>query len=259
MVDSMFNICKCLRKNFNLLLVFKANLLKERILSSLCMYSIKWTKQLGIIFCKYNKPLLLIIISTYSHNQLFHAVRSHTVKVGEMQLQVNLVAQDILAQWAADNWLHGMLGHHMELHTVCVFTAVVAIWTLLNLKKTKTRCCVRHLVGSEEKNIQEKRNPVQCKLIQYELLFAQNVLFSGWHFYTAQPLSWPAVHRLVFFLPKTNKGLIKLCRNHVSCTVSGENSFMSEKWNSIFQGFPILHQTKPNHTHIPLPTQPCPL
>lgn len=56
-----------------------------------------------------------------------------------MQLQVNLVAQDILAQWAADNWLHGMLGHHMELHTVCVFTAVVAIWTLLNLKKTKNK------------------------------------------------------------------------------------------------------------------------
>lgn len=51
-----------------------------------------------------------------------------------MQLQVNLVAKDILAQWAANHWLHGMLGHHMELHTVGIFTAVVAIWTLLNLK-----------------------------------------------------------------------------------------------------------------------------
>lgn len=57
------------------------------------------------------------------------------MKVGEMQLQVNLVAQDILAQWAAYHWLHGMLGHHMELHTVGISTAVVAIWTLLNLKK----------------------------------------------------------------------------------------------------------------------------
>lgn len=50
-----------------------------------------------------------------------------------MQLQMNLVAQDILAQWAADHWLHGMLGHDMKLHTVGVFTAVVAVRTLLNL------------------------------------------------------------------------------------------------------------------------------
>lgn len=64
------------------------------------------------------------------------------MKVGEMQLQVNLVAQDILAQWAADHWLHGMLGHHMELHTVGIFTAVVAIWTLLNLKKKKKQDCI---------------------------------------------------------------------------------------------------------------------
>lgn len=55
-----------------------------------------------------------------------------------MQLQVNLVAQDILAQWAADDWLHGMLGHHMELHTVGIFTAVVAIWTLLDLKNKQS-------------------------------------------------------------------------------------------------------------------------
>lgn len=60
------------------------------------------------------------------------------MKVGEMQLQVNLVAQDILAQWAADHWLHGMLGHHMELHAVSIFTAVVAVWTLLNLKNKQS-------------------------------------------------------------------------------------------------------------------------
>lgn len=76
-----------------------------------------------------------MITSTYSQNQLFHAVRSHTVKVCEMQLQVNLVAQDILAQRAANHRLHGMLGHHMELHAIGIFTAVVAVWTLLNLKE----------------------------------------------------------------------------------------------------------------------------
>lgn len=51
-----------------------------------------------------------------------------------MQLQVNLVAQDILAQRAADDRLHGMLGHHVELHAVSIFAAVVAIRTLLNLE-----------------------------------------------------------------------------------------------------------------------------
>lgn len=54
-----------------------------------------------------------------------------------MQLQVNLVAQDILAQRAADNWLHGMLRHHVELHAVSVFATIVAIRTLLNLNDTK--------------------------------------------------------------------------------------------------------------------------
>lgn len=54
-----------------------------------------------------------------------------------MQLQVNLVAQDILAQRAADNRLHGMLRHHVELHAVRVFAAVVAIRTLLNLNERK--------------------------------------------------------------------------------------------------------------------------
>lgn len=37
------------------------------------------------------------------------------MKVGEMQLQVNLVAEDILTQGATDNWLHGMLGHDVQL------------------------------------------------------------------------------------------------------------------------------------------------
>lgn len=81
------------------------------------------------------------------------------MKVSEMQLQVDLVAEDILAQWTADHWLHGMLGHHMELHTVGVFTAVVAIWTLLDLGGKKTNFSVRHLTRSGE----QKDNPEQCK------------------------------------------------------------------------------------------------
>ena len=80
-----------------------------------------------------------------------------------MQLQVNLVAQDILAQSAADNRLHGMLGHHMELHTVGVFTAVVAIRTLLNLKEESgdiMRWFSRKLQLLQSKNVFKSRNEV---------------------------------------------------------------------------------------------------
>lgn len=56
------------------------------------------------------------------------------MQVCEVELQVDLVAQDVLAQWAADHWLlHGMLGHHVELYPVGVFTAVVTIGALLRL------------------------------------------------------------------------------------------------------------------------------
>lgn len=86
--------------------------------------------------CKHTELQMLILtvsVSTYCENQLLHTVGGHTVEVGEMQLQMNLVAQDVLAQWAADHWLHGMLGHDMKLHTVGVFAAVVAVRALLNL------------------------------------------------------------------------------------------------------------------------------
>lgn len=75
-------------------------------------------------------------VSTYCENQLLHTVGGHTVEVCEMQLQMNLVAQDVLAQRAADHRLHGMLGHDMKLHAVGVFAAVVAVRALLNLSET---------------------------------------------------------------------------------------------------------------------------
>lgn len=70
---------------------------------------------------------------TYCENELLHAVRGHTVEVGEVQLQMNLVAQHVLAQRAADHRLHGMLGHDVKLHPVGVFAAVVAVRALLHL------------------------------------------------------------------------------------------------------------------------------
>lgn len=51
-----------------------------------------------------------------------------------MQLQVNLVAEDILTQGTGDDRLHGMLGHDVQLQTVCVLAAVITVRTLLHLK-----------------------------------------------------------------------------------------------------------------------------
>lgn len=52
-----------------------------------------------------------------------------------MQLQVNLVAQDVLTQGTGDDGLHGMLGHDVQLQTVCVLAAVIAVRALLHLRR----------------------------------------------------------------------------------------------------------------------------
>lgn len=64
------------------------------------------------LLIKINKKYLC---TTYRHKQLLHTIWGHTVEVSEMQLQVNLVTEDILTQWAADDGLHGMLGHDVQL------------------------------------------------------------------------------------------------------------------------------------------------
>ena len=52
-----------------------------------------------------------------------------------MQLQVNLITEDILTQGAGDDRLHGMLGHDVQLQTVCVLATVITVWALLHLKR----------------------------------------------------------------------------------------------------------------------------
>lgn len=78
--------------------------------------------------------------NTYCHEQFLHTVRGHTVQMGQMKLEMHFVAEDILAEGAADNRLHRMLWQDMHLDTIWVPTIVVTIRTLIELKKIKLRC-----------------------------------------------------------------------------------------------------------------------
>lgn len=42
----------------------------------------------------------------YCHEQLLHTVRRHAVQVRQMQLEVHLIAEDVLAEGTADDGLH---------------------------------------------------------------------------------------------------------------------------------------------------------
>lgn len=80
------------------------------------------------------------IWNTYCHEQFLHTVRGHTVQMGQMKLEMHFVAEDILAEGAADNRLHWMLRQDMHLDTIWVPTIVVTVRTLIELKKIKLRC-----------------------------------------------------------------------------------------------------------------------
>lgn len=88
-----------------------------------------------IHFCS----MYISIWNTYCHKQLFHTVRGHTVQMGQMKLEMHFVAEDILAEGAADNRLHWMLWQDMHLDTIWVPTIVVTIRTLIELKNIKLR------------------------------------------------------------------------------------------------------------------------
>lgn len=57
--------------------------------------------------------------------------------MGQMQLQVHFVAEDILAEWTADDGLNRVLGQDMHLDPTLVPTIVVTIRTLIELFGTK--------------------------------------------------------------------------------------------------------------------------
>lgn len=144
----------------------------------------------------------------YRHNQLLHTIRSHAMKMRKMQLQVNFVAQDILAQWTANHWLHGMLGHHMELHAVGIFTAIVAIWTLLNLKNNQKIIIIIMNLSKELFFALQNSTKIICFTKGFAKLFTNNIqrlnllnqkkmqIFFFWFGFVLSPLStkWPPKH-----------------------------------------------------------------
>lgn len=69
----------------------------------------------------------------YRHNELLHAVRRHTVEVGEVQLQVDLVVEHVLAQGTAEHRLHRVLCHGVHPQPVHISVAVLAVGTLVHL------------------------------------------------------------------------------------------------------------------------------
>lgn len=69
----------------------------------------------------------------YRHNELLHAVGGHTVEVGEVQLEMDLVVEHVLAQGATEGGLHRVLGHGMHPEPVDVGVAVLAVGTLVHL------------------------------------------------------------------------------------------------------------------------------
>lgn len=69
----------------------------------------------------------------YRHNELLHTVRCHAVEVGEVQLEVDLVVEHVLAQGAAKHGLHWVLRHGMHPEPVDVSIIVLAVGTLVHL------------------------------------------------------------------------------------------------------------------------------
>lgn len=73
----------------------------------------------------------------YRHDELLHAVGRHTVEVGEVQLEVYLVVEHVLAQGAAEHGLHRVLRHGVHPQPVDIGVAVLAIGTLVHLWGTR--------------------------------------------------------------------------------------------------------------------------
>lgn len=59
------------------------------------------------------------------------------MQMGQVQLQMHFVTENILAERAGNHRLHGMLGDDVHLNPVGVFAAVVAVGTLIALSKKK--------------------------------------------------------------------------------------------------------------------------
>ena len=73
----------------------------------------------------------------YRHDELLHTVGRHAVQVGEVQLEVDLVVEHVLAEGAAEHGLHRVLRHGVHAQPVDVGIAVLAVGTLVHLWGTQ--------------------------------------------------------------------------------------------------------------------------
>lgn len=81
--------------------------------------------------------------ATYRHDELLNAVRGHTVQMSEVQLQMDLVVQHVLAERAAEHGLHWVLGHGVHPQPIHIGVTVLAVWALVHLQnKTRNRAIV---------------------------------------------------------------------------------------------------------------------
>lgn len=82
---------------------------------------------------------------TYCGNELIDTVRRHTVEVREVELQVDLVVEHVLAQWAAQHGLDRVLCHDVHSKTVQVSVGKLAVGALVHLRR-----------GGEKKSMEGK-------------------------------------------------------------------------------------------------------
>lgn len=68
------------------------------------------------------------------------------MQVRQVQLQVHLVAEDVLAEWTADDRLHRVLRQDVHLDAALVPTVVVTIRTLIELEDSEQTRRVLSLV-----------------------------------------------------------------------------------------------------------------
>lgn len=74
------------------------------------------------------------ICSTHSGNEFVHAVGRHAMQVREMELQVNLVVEHVLAERTAEHGLDRVLRHHVHPESVQVSIGELAVGALVHLE-----------------------------------------------------------------------------------------------------------------------------
>lgn len=74
---------------------------------------------------------------THSGDEFVHAVGRHAVQVRQVELQVDLVVEHVLAQRTAEHGLYRVLRHHVHPEPVQVSVGELAVGALVHLEEEK--------------------------------------------------------------------------------------------------------------------------